>query len=75
MEPPGFREAPGRHGERCIDCKFMEWRESKPHCGKSDFPLMHWYHCDDWESDGKFAPIRPSSEGTVRYVNRERHGE
>jgi hypothetical protein len=75
VEPPGLKTNPGPHDERCLNCRFMAWRDSKPVCGKFDFPVLHWYFCDDWESDGKFAPIKPMEGRPVRIVNRENHGE
>jgi len=72
MEPPGFRRDAGPNGERCLNCKFLRFWESKPECGRFEFPVMHWYYCKGWESDGKLADLGTLKPVHIRPSNRDK---
>lgn len=75
MEPPGLKSRKHIHGEMCLNCRFLTWVDSKPLCGKFDFPVMHSCYCEAWESDGKFSDIGPTKPPPMRAFRDKNRGE
>ena len=72
VEPPGFRRDAGPNGELCLNCKFLRFWESKPECGRFEFPVMHWYYCKGWESDGELTDLGTLKPVRIRPSNRDK---